>query len=75
MNKNWKNYEIKELAKTLDVTFAKIYKWHWERNKKEKKGNMALKRLYFLTHSKNQTHQKSHEDSDFTLHKMDKNLN
>lgn len=45
LNKNWTNSEIKELAKKIGVPFAKIYKWHWERNKKDQKNSLTLMKL------------------------------
>ena len=33
---HWDNDEIEELAKQVGVSFAKVYKWNWERKKKER---------------------------------------
>lgn len=35
-NVNWSNEEIEEMAKQVGVSFTKIYKWNWERKKKER---------------------------------------
>jgi len=34
-NPNWSNQEIQELADSIGVNFTKVYKWNWERKKKE----------------------------------------
>ena len=34
-NANWDGDEIKRLADMLDTTKTKIYKWNWDRKKKE----------------------------------------
>lgn len=67
LNKNWTNGEIKELAKRLEVPFAKIYKWHWERKKKDQKDTLSIMRLRQMIPVApliEQHHQKRDEESD-----------
>lgn len=33
---HWTNEEIEEMAERVGVSFTKIYKWNWERKKKER---------------------------------------
>ena len=34
-NPHWTNQQIQDLADAIGVNFTKVYKWNWERKKKE----------------------------------------
>ena len=36
-NPNWSNEEIEDLANLIKIPFTKVYKWNWERKKKDRK--------------------------------------
>ena len=36
-NPNWSNEEIQDLANLIKIPFTKVYKWNWERKKKDRK--------------------------------------
>ena len=35
-NPNWSKTMVRVLAKAMDIKSTKVYKWLWERNKKNK---------------------------------------
>jgi DNA-binding MarR family transcriptional regulator len=38
-NPDWEKDQIKRLAERLDLSERKVYKWNWDRQKKERKMN------------------------------------
>lgn len=34
---NWTNLDIQELADLIKIPFSKVYKWNWERKKKDER--------------------------------------
>jgi hypothetical protein len=32
-NKDWNKNKIKQMAKRLKISMAKVYKWHWEKKR------------------------------------------